>query len=371
MKKIVMLLCCLWTALIPVRVQALEVSAECACLFEPVSGTVLYEKNGSTKHAMASTTKIMTALVAMENSSPEEMVTVSARAAGQEGSSAYLKEGETISMENLLYGLMLNSGNDAAVAVAEHVGGNEENFVRMMNDKAAQLGLKNTAYKNPSGLDAEGHYTTAKELARLAYEAMKIPKFREIVSTKVKAVNDGAQTVYFSNHNKMLKLYEGAIGVKTGFTKAVGRCLVSAAERDGVMLIAVTLNAPDDWNDHKNMLDSGFNRVVNETAVKQGTALKTVKVDGKTYRFVAGSDVVLPQIDGRKGDVEIILHMPEQIISPVNQGEKVGYAQICCNGSPVAEIGILSEEEIRAADIVRTRSGFFQHFSKIARRAFI
>ncbi len=236
-----------------------SLSAGSAVLLEAESSSLLTAKNADKRMAMASTTKIMTALVALENSDPEQVVSVAADAVGVEGSSIYLFEGERITMLDLLYAMLLESANDAAAAIAIEVGGSIEGFSALMNDKADEMGLVDTHFVNPHGLYDDEHYTTARELALITAEALGNEIFRRIVSTKkhtLVAVDGNDRLLY--NHNKMLTLYEGAIGVKTGYTKKSGRALVSAAERDGLTLIAVTLNAPDDWNDHKKLLDLGF-----------------------------------------------------------------------------------------------------------------
>ena len=227
-------------------------SSDAAVLIDAKSGAVLYSKNADKRLPMASTTKIMTALVVIENSHPEDIVKVSQTAAGVEGSSIYLEAGESISVNDLLYGLLLESGNDAATALAEGVFGSVENCCRVMNERAKSMGLVNTNFTNPHGLDDENHYTTAYELSLIAKSAMKNDLFRSIVGTK-SYVTSGENVRYFSNHNRLLKSFEGAVGVKTGYTSRSGRCLVSASSRGGEEYIAVTLNDRDDWNDHKMM----------------------------------------------------------------------------------------------------------------------
>lgn len=250
-----LLLCILITA-----ASALpSVSATSAALYNASTGEFFFEKNSHERRGMASTTKIMTALVALRYGNPDAEVTVSANAIGVEGSSLYLKAGEKMTLRDLLYGLMLQSANDAAEAIAIAIAGSVDNFVALMNAEAASLGLSDTHFTNPHGLADYMHYTTARELAIIAAEAMKEPLFCEICSSQRAAIpNNGDGKRYLVNHNKLLFTYDGAVGVKTGFTKATGRCLVSAAERDGVKLIAVTLCAPDDWRDHTSMLDCGF-----------------------------------------------------------------------------------------------------------------
>ena len=226
MKKIVSLLLILCLIILPLpKVSALSLSAKYACLIDAQTGQVLFEKNGYTEHSMASTTKIMTALLAIENSTPQEIVTVSANAAGTEGSSLYLKSGEKIAMGDLLYGLMLESGNDAAVAIAEHIGKSTDDFAQMMTKRAHEIGARQTAFKNPNGLDAEGHHTTAYDLALITRHAMKNPVVAEIVATKRKTTDGASNSTIrsFYNHNKLLSLYTGCTGVKTGFTKKTGR----------------------------------------------------------------------------------------------------------------------------------------------------
>lgn len=247
------------------------VSAKSAVLIDGKSGAVLFEKNSDTRLYMASTTKIMTALIVLENLPLDAIVTVPKEATLVEGSSIYLRENEKITVETLLYGLLLESGNDAAHTLAVAVSGTTEKFAELMNEKARQMGLKNTCFANPHGLTDENHYTTAYELGFIASKALENPVFKEMTSTKNKMIQslDGEVTRYFSNHNKMLNMYSGAIGVKTGFTKAAGRCLVSAAERNGNMFVAVTLNDGNDWRDHSAMLDYGFENYKSITVAKE------------------------------------------------------------------------------------------------------
>lgn len=240
--------------------SALSVSAKAAILIEAESGDVIFEKNADRRLPQASTTKIMTGIIAIERLEMSQTVTITEKSVGIEGSSIYLCAGEKLTVGELIYALLLESANDAAVALAIEISGSVSAFADLMNEKAEELGLSETHFMNPSGLGADGHYTSARDLAALTAYALKNPVFREIVSTKryvIPLCGDTGSRVLL-NHNKLLRLYDGAIGVKTGYTKESGRCLVSAAERDGVTLIAVTLNAPDDWNDHIVLLDHGF-----------------------------------------------------------------------------------------------------------------
>lgn len=331
---------------------AIDVSARYACVMDAQTGRVLYEKNAYDRHSMASTTKIMTALLALENTKENEIVTVSKNAAGTEGSSIYLSAGEKLSMEALLYGLLLNSGNDAAIAIAEHVGGNVEKFAQMMTDRAHALGAKNTQFKNPNGLDEEGHYTTAYDLALITRTALLNPRFTEIVSTKHKSypATEGSIARSFTNHNKLLSLYSGCIGVKTGFTKKTGRCLVSAARRDHSTIICVTLNAPNDWNDHKRLLDYGFSVNQSRPLIMKDMILKTLPVkngDVKALDLLAADDFYL-SYNGKEGLSKVTLDykLPATIPAPVTAGSQIGTLTVRYNGDPLCQINLLAAGDV-------------------------
>ena len=237
-----------------------SVSAKSAVLINGSDGEIYYGKNENARLGMASTTKLMTAIVALELAAPDSVVRIPAEAVGVEGSSVYLIEGERLTLSELIYALLLASANDAAVAIAIHTAGSVEAFVEKMNERAEKMGLSDTHFTNPHGLYDDGHYTTARELALIAVEALSSPFIAAAVGAKKASIShDGkAGARLLVNHNKLLRSYGGAIGMKTGYTKKTGRCLVSAATRDGLTLIAVTLDAPDDWNDHTALLDYGF-----------------------------------------------------------------------------------------------------------------
>lgn len=243
---------CLIFCITPAVAEALEVSATAAVLMDADMGQVLYEKNGDRQMLIASTTKIMTALVVLEHAAPDDVITVTPDHMA-EGSSMYLKAGETVRVEELLYGLLLCSGNDAALALTECAGGLTP-FVALMNEKAAALGMARTSFANPNGLDADGHYSTARDMAVLAAAAMENPTFRRICSSR--SVTIGQRTM--ENHNRLLRQMEGCVGLKTGYTQAAGRTLVSCTERDGCRLVAVTLQDGNDWADHAALYDYGF-----------------------------------------------------------------------------------------------------------------
>ncbi len=322
------------------------ISAKSACLIEAESGRVLYMKNGNQRMPMASTTKIMTAIVALESGiALDTKIKIPKEAVGIEGSSVYLKQDESVSFEMLLYALLLSSANDAAVAIACTVSDSVESFVDLMNKKARELGLVETCFTNPHGLYDENHYTTARELAKIMAYAMKNPDFVKITSCKQIAFKrDGGTSFLLSNHNRLLKTYDGVIGGKTGFTKKSGRCLVSCAEREGLRLIAVTLCAPDDWNDHKELYDFGFysyERVCFEPEnftlpVISGTK-NEVLVTSSAFSFV------LPR---KRGDITVRINAPTHLFADIKEGERIGEIVYFCNGKAFATSPLYAKEHI-------------------------
>lgn len=314
-------------------VSAIEVTARAAVAVEAETGRVLYEKNADEVLPMASTTKIMTALVVLENAELSDVVEIDGRMAGIEGSSMNLDAGEELTVEQLLYGLMLRSGNDAAVALAIHVSGGVEEFVEKMNARAAEMGLTHTHFCNPHGLPAEGHETTARELARIAAEAWKHEDFRRIVGTKSVTVPWKGREYdrAMKNKNKLLTLLPGGNGIKTGYTRAAGRCLVGGAERDGMQLITVVLNAPDMWNDTIRIMEEEFAQVRMKQVVQAGKICGSVPLAwGGKMPVAAGEGASLPLREGEEAEFEWIL--PETIESAVAVGENLGYAKISVKG---------------------------------------
>ena len=244
------------------KTQELAATSRSAILIDAANGKVYYEKNADERLAMASTTKIMTALTALRYFDADTEITVPACAVGTEGTSATLKEGESYSLEELLYALLLQSANDAAVTIAVGCCGSIEGFAQLMNREARLLRLSDTNFSNPHGLPSEDHFTTARELALITRAALQNELISKIVSSKTAVItSDTGLRRYFKNHNRLLSTYQGADGVKTGYTKASGRCLVSSATRDSVRLIAVTLHSHNDWQEHTNMLDWCFERL--------------------------------------------------------------------------------------------------------------
>ena len=343
------------------------VSARSAVLIEGVSGRILYDKNKDTQMYPASTTKIMTALLAVESAEDSEIaetpeseaeeflkrkVCVADEAIGAEGSSIYLKKGESVSLEDLLYGMMLRSGNDAALAAAIDIGGSVEDFTQMMNERASSLGMKNTHFCNPNGLHDEKHVSTAYDMALLAREAMKHDVFRQIAGTKVwNASRDGADNYnYFYNKNKAIFQYEGATGIKIGYTKAAGRCLVASAQKNGMELIAVVLDDPNWFQDAYALFDYGYARYNNVKICDAEKLLTRVNIKdgaGRGYARVGTRDAVYcPSHKGEKTDISIEYDLPKAADAPVSRWEQAGEMRIYSGGEYVYAVPLYYMEDV-------------------------
>ena len=328
------------------------ISADSAILLDAQTGRVLYEKQADKQSLIASTTKIMTALVVCEQTNVLDRVRIPQEAVGIEGSSMYLKAGEVMTVQELLYGMMLHSGNDAAVALAIYCGGTVEGFAELMNDKAHRLGMHNTHFVNPNGLDAPGHYSTARDMAKLAAYAMNNPIFAKTVSTK--SVKAASRTL--TNHNKLLWSLDGADGVKTGYTKAAGRILVSSCNRQGRRLIAVTMNDRNDWQDHKQLMDSGYADFSVRQLVTAGECLGTAQVisgEKATVQLLAAADFSYALLTGE--EPEVVLSQPGFAYAPVARGQAAGYAYVCINGKSVGKIPLVYGETVET-EIIRKPS---------------
>lgn len=337
----------------PCEVSAL--SAEKAILMDAQTQRVLYEKSAHDRSLIASTTKIMTALIVCEQCNVLDRMTIPKEAVGIEGSSMYLKEGEVLTIQELLYGMMLHSGNDAATALAIYCGGTVEGFVQLMNDKAHRLGLADTHFENPHGLDSPGHYSTAKDLAVLGAYAMENPIFRQTASTK--SLKAGGR--YLTNHNKLLWRVEGADGVKTGYTKAAGRILVSSASREGRRLVAVTINAPQDWKDHESLYDVGFRDFTTKTIVDTGEVLGSLEVVGglaECVDLVADEGFVYPVKPDEK--ITVCLQNPGFAYAPVVMDDFAGYAYICVDGKAVGKVRLVYSDTVE--QYTPPKKGFFK-----------
>lgn len=348
-RALVLTLTILLIALLPARAaEPFTVGAKGAVLIDAASGRVLFGQNENTQYPMASTTKVMTTLLALENASLDEQVTAGKNAHGVEGTSLYLSEGETLSMEHMLYGLMLRSGNDAAVAVAEHIAGSVPAFARMMNEKAEALGI-DAHFVNPHGLDAEGHQISALGLALLFREAMKNPQFRTITGTQRKVIpwvgNEYSRVL--ENKNKLLSTYEGATGGKTGYTGKAGRCLVFSAERDGMELIGAVMNCPTWFDTATQLLDYGFENFRPERAYVAGERVASVRVRGgeaKQVDVAADGPLASAVPVGRQAHTE--LDLPEAIDAPVVAGEALGRASIVANRRVYATCALIAASDV-------------------------
>ena len=315
-----------------------SVAAQGAILIDAHSGNIIYELNSQKRMPMASTTKIMTAITAIDSGADlDKIIKISKNMTGAEGSSIYLYENERFTLLDLLYALMLNSANDAAEAIAVSVAGSIDKFADMMNEKARELNLRDSNFTNPHGLDHEQHYTTAYDLAQIAAYSLKNEIFFEIAKEQKRVIypknadgsdfHEGAR--YLRNHNKMLRIYKDAIGGKTGFTKRSGRCLVSAAERGATRLVAVTLNASNDWNDHAEMLDYGFANYHSIDLCSEGEykfEVSVVNSDGVDILRAANisAETASVPVNISREDISIKIELPRFVYAPIKQGDIIG-----------------------------------------------
>lgn len=338
--------CVILFSVFPCPAGAVSTSAVSSILMDVDSGRVLYADNETAQMRIASTTKIMTALVAIENGDLDDVWTVKRAETLVEGTSMYLREGEQLTLETMLYGLLLCSGNDAALAIADAVGGSQEKFVAMMNAKAKELGMTGSSFANPNGLDAEGHYSTALDMAKLACAAVNNETLVRIASTK--SVTIGGRTM--TNHNKLLSNVEGCIGLKTGYTRAAGRTLVSCVQRNGQRIVAVTLHDPDDWTDHQKLYEYAFSAWPAQRALSMGQSVAELPVEGgmtASVPLVSAGTVSWPVGQGEELTVE--LEMPEKLTAPVRRGDRAGEAVVLLNGKEVARADLLCGGESPAA----------------------
>lgn len=317
--------------------QEVHISAHNAILMEQKSGRVIFEKDAHERRPIASITKVMTAIIAIENGNLKDKVKVSERAIHTEGSSIYLQRGETMTLEDLLYGLMLRSGNDAAIAIAEHIGGSVEGFVFLMNEKARYLGMTNTNFKNPHGLDEDGHYSSAYDIAILTRYAMENELFREISGSE--SYHSKNRDYRWNNKNKLLtRYYDYCTGGKTGYTKKAGRTLVTTAEKNDLELISVTLNAPDDWNDHRSLYDWGYEHYDLVLLEKKGA--KTFETDEKKLTGYIEEDVVYPLLDEERSKLSkhVYLHREQK-------DDTLGKIVYSIQAEPILEVPVYVKED--------------------------
>jgi len=323
-----------------------KISAKSYIVYDTLTGRALFEGNADERRLIASVTKLLTAVTALQMADLDDVVTVSHAAAHVEGSSMYAKPGEALTVRTLLYGLMLESGNDAALALAEHCGkGDVRVFVDAMNAMAEKIGMKDSHFENPHGLDAEGQYSTARDLAILAAWALENETLQKIVSTRTYRAEGHAM----QNHNKLLWMIEGAEGVKTGFTRAAGRCLVSSVRREGRRIIVVTLSAPDDWRDHKTLYDLAFDTMAPRAYLTEGEIVAELRVQSGLRSSVAvraPGDIHAALTDAEYTRAEYTVHLPPFVYAPAEAGSAVGYASLMLDGRELARVNLIYETDV-------------------------
>ena len=355
--RIILLVLILLVCLIPTSlISTSQLKVEAAPSYKGMcvlanDNKVLYEYNKDVKLPMASTTKIITAIVTLENCDDlDKLITVADESVGIEGTSIYLRKNEQISIRNLLYGLILASGNDAATALAYEIGGSEEKFVEMMNDFVKRLGLTNTQLKNPHGLDADGHYTSAYDLAAITNYALNNETFLEIVSTKTRVLNEGEPNVrYLRNKNKLLFSEEGCIGVKTGFTDNAGRCLVNACERNGMRVVSVVLNCGPMFEECDRLNNLAFNEYELKTFVEPYGFVGNVNVvDGDKNEIsvatIKGFSTVIKKSEAENYRVEF--DVPESVTAPISKSDEIGKVTVFYKDEIIYEDSVYSTSEI-------------------------
>ncbi len=332
-------------------------TAQSSVVMDVNTGRVLYCENPYQKLAMASTTKIITVLLAIENADLNDVVTVSKKASYQTGSSVYLREGDKIILEDLLYCVMLRSGNDAAVAVAEHVSGSVAEFAKLMNNKAKEIGAKGSNFANPHGLPDENHYTTAYDLALITREALKNDIFAKIVSTKTHTITELLkENKVMQNKNKMLWQYPGGDGVKTGYTKSAGKCLVSSATKEGWQILTVVLNGGDIWGNSTKLLDYGFaNYDYLKLVDKNNTAfdLDVTKGKDKKVQAVPVNDLYAPLFKTKEGYeiVKFFYDTSDIIKAPIKKNDKAGVLKIYADNFLLGQVDLMYNKDVDSSDV--------------------
>lgn len=345
-----------------------NVSAQSACMLDMSSGKMLYGKKEHEKRPMASTTKIMTAILAIESGKMDQLVTIPASATRVEGTKIYVKTGEKLYLRDLVEGLMLNSGNDAAEAIACFLSGNMNDFAKKMTQKAQQIGAADTQFKNAHGLSQEGHYTTAYDLALITRYALQNKEFARIASMASAQISTymDARTIYLKNHNKLLSLYDGAVGVKTGFTKEAGRCLVGAAKQNGVYVVTVTLKAPNDWQDHIAMFTYAFSHYESRMVFEKNYFLKTAAVQNgeKPYvKLVSQQSAFVTAKKQEKVASYLKYTVPSMVKAPVKKGEKIGYVDLYVDDLWQKRIPLLAKNSVSPIEN-KSFSHYFSLFFK-------
>lgn len=328
---------------IPALADEIAISAKSAILVCADTGDVLYEKNSDERMNIASITKIMTAILVIENCEDlDAKVKIKSEYCNIEGSSMYLEAGKSYTVRELLYGMMLASGNDAATALSCFISGSTAKFARLMNEKATELGMNNSSFKNPHGLDEEEHYSTAQDMALLMSYCMKNPDFREIASCKSKDIGE----LTFVNHNKLLWNCEGCIGGKTGFTETAGRTLVSCAKRGDMTLVCVTLGAPDDWNDHMKLYDFGFENYKETCFLHDGFSFDIPIISGEQDKTEIAPEEDICIFTRADAIVKARFELPRMVFAGGVEGEKAGVIKVFVDGKLAEEKNLVYTDNV-------------------------
>ncbi len=331
----------------------LDLSATSACLIDVSTGRVLFQYNSEEKLPVASTTKVMTAYLALENSDLQEVVTASEEASKVEGSSIYLEDGEKLTMEEMLYGLMLDSGNDAAHAIAEHISGSKSQFSREMTDKAKKLGAKNTQFQNPHGLPEESHYSTAYDMTLITSKALQNTMFSEIVSTEKHQISKGdncEKKRYLSNDNKILHDQEIVDGVKTGWTEKAGRCLIFSGSYQERQVVGTVLNAPDMYQDAKQLLNHGLNNFQNYTVINAGQLITFLPVEHGVkdqISVITQEDIVVPLSHHELHKLNYSITTESKLKAPIESDESIGELKVVVNDQIINSTNLIASSEVR------------------------
>ena len=327
------------------NVKAVDTSATSAILMDMDSGRILYAKDIHNVRSVASISKIMTALLVVESDKLQDKVTVGDEIEGSHGSGIYIKQGEVLTLEDLLYGLMLRSGNDASYAIAKYVGGSVDKFVELMNQKATELGMKNTTFHNPNGLDeVDGNFSTAYDMALVTSEAMKYQAYRKIAGTQKYTLKTNMNTYSWTNKNKLLRTYKYATGGKTGYTLKARRTLVTTASKDDLNLVAVTLNDGNDFNDHKNLYEYAFENYKSYKILEKGN-IEILEDDYyKSYEFYIENDFKYPL--SKEEEDSIIIKFELEKNRDAKDGIKVGVAKVYLADQIIHEEDIYIKEKI-------------------------
>lgn len=356
-----------------VFINALDVSAESGILICADSGSVIWSKNETEPMPMASTTKIMTSLLALEHMEAcgNKEIEITDDMVRVEGTSMGLRAGDIVNLEALVQGMLLCSGNDAANAVAIAVGGSVNNFIDLMNEKARMIGMENTKFSTPSGLDKDDHHSTAKDMATLGAYSMENENFLKIASQKSMPVKflSPNKTIRLKNHNKLLRLYDGCIGIKTGFTKRAGRCLVSCVEKNGARLVCVTLNAPSDWDDHISLYNFGFENTVSQKFCDVGFKISVPLKNSVEESLECECNSEFSGTFKKGDELKIIrrVEVPEVLPIPIERGQIVGKVVYYLEGRPIGKNDILSTKEVKETRVKKGNllyavSDFFRRF---------